>query len=107
MGRKTMSTQFPSDRIIQDFPKAYKSTCTPYVQDDFSLEVRNALNLSNPHRDAYICKVIFVGDIAVGKTTIVKKFCSDNFEKSYKATIGVDFEIETIRILNQPHNLQM
>lgn len=102
-----MSTQFPSDRVIKDFPKAYKSSCTPYVQEDFSVEVRNALNLTNPHRDAYVCKVIFVGDIAVGKTTIVKKFCLDNFEQAYKATIGVDFEIETIRILDQPHNLQM
>jgi len=43
----------------------------------------------------------------VGKTSIINRFCRDLFESSYKATIGIDFEMERFWILNVPFNLQM
>merc|ERR1711990_757644 len=36
-------------------------------------------------------KVIVIGDGAVGKTSIVNRFCKDHFATSYKQTIGLDF----------------
>ena len=36
-------------------------------------------------------KVIVVGDGAVGKTSLINRFCQEGFAKSYKQTIGVDF----------------
>ncbi|NWZ00346.1 RAB34 protein, partial [Loxia curvirostra] len=41
-----------------------------------------------------ISKIIVVGDLSVGKTCLINRFCKDTFDKNYKATIGVDFEME-------------
>ena len=35
------------------------------------------------------------------------RFCHDVFDKDYKATIGVDFEVEKFSILSTPFTLQM
>lgn len=35
-------------------------------------------------------KVIVVGDVAVGKTTLIGRFVTGSFSREYKATIGVD-----------------
>ena len=36
-------------------------------------------------------KVIFVGDEAVGKTSIINRYVNDEFQANYEATVGVDF----------------
>jgi Ras-related protein Rab-1A len=36
-------------------------------------------------------KVVFAGDGAVGKTSLIHRFCEGKFESSRVATIGVDF----------------
>ena len=36
-------------------------------------------------------KVIIMGDGAVGKTSIISRYCQDGFAQSYKQTIGLDF----------------
>ena len=35
------------------------------------------------------------------------RFCHNVFDREYKATIGVDFEVEKFSILSVPFNLQM
>ncbi len=35
------------------------------------------------------------------------RFCHEAFETDYKATIGVDFEVEKFHVLGIPFNLQM
>ena len=54
-----------------------------------------------------INKVILIGDMGTGKTSVVKRFSANVFENEYKATIGVDFEIEHFRILTLPFNIQI
>jgi len=41
-------------------------------------------------------KVIVIGDGAVGKTSIVNRFCKDHFATSYKQTIGLDFFMKRV-----------
>lgn len=36
-------------------------------------------------------KVIIMGDGAVGKSSLINRYCQDGFAQSYKQTIGVDF----------------
>ncbi|XP_022252407.1 ras-related protein Rab-34-like, partial [Limulus polyphemus] len=52
-------------------------------------------------------KTIFVGDVAVGKTSLVNRFCHEVFDSNYKSTIGVDFEVERFDVLNTPFHLQI
>ena len=35
------------------------------------------------------------------------RFCHDAFDRDYKATIGVDFEVEKFSVLSTPFTLQM
>jgi Ras-related protein Rab-34 len=51
--------------------------------------------------------VIVIGDTAVGKTCLVQRYVSNSFSKDYKATIGVDFEVEQFKILNVPFGIQI
>ena len=39
--------------------------------------------------------------------THVRRYCNDVFDPTYKATIGVDFEVEKFQILGRPFSLQL
>ncbi|CAG08873.1 unnamed protein product, partial [Tetraodon nigroviridis] len=54
-----------------------------------------------------VAKVIVVGDVSVGKTCLISRFCKGFFEKNYKATIGVDFEMERFEVLGVPFSVQL
>ncbi|KAK3730823.1 hypothetical protein QZH41_009930, partial [Actinostola sp. cb2023] len=54
-----------------------------------------------------VCKAIVIGDVSVGKTCLINRFCRNAFDNDYKATIGVDFEVERFKILDQDFNLQI
>jgi len=44
-----------------------------------------------------VYKVIVVGDLGTGKTSLIQRYTSGIFNSSYKATIGVDFCLKEIR----------
>jgi hypothetical protein len=43
-----------------------------------------------------IVKVIVIGDYAVGKTSLIRRYCEGYFSQNYKLTIGVDFAVKTV-----------
>lgn len=103
-----MAQNVPNNRVIRTFPQAYDSTATPYKKSDFHPKVKSAcLENRTGVVGLKICKAVLVGDVAVGKTCLVNRFCHDVFDKDYKATIGVDFEVEKFSILSVPFNLQI
>ncbi|PIK50126.1 putative ras-related protein [Apostichopus japonicus] len=96
------------DRSISIFPDPYRKDASPYEVTSFHPSVRN-LCASNKTGSIglQMSKCIVVGDVSVGKTCLVNRFCNEVFDKDYKATIGVDFEVERFEVLGTPFNLQI
>lgn len=105
-------------RQVTEFPQAPDQVTSPYGLNEFTPSARSLSDDNSAVHDAAIrlkvkrmtvrlAKAVFVGDVGVGKTSIINRFCRDIFESSYKATIGVDYEMERFWILNVPFNLQM
>lgn len=51
------------------------------------------MDLKKPGKNDYdyLFKVLLIGDISVGKSSIFNRFGSNTYEDNYKSTIGVDF----------------
>eukprot|EP00698_Gefionella_okellyi_P010356 TRINITY_DN2681_c0_g1_i1.p1 TRINITY_DN2681_c0_g1~~TRINITY_DN2681_c0_g1_i1.p1 ORF type:complete len:238 (-),score=41.88 TRINITY_DN2681_c0_g1_i1:65-712(-) len=45
----------------------------------------------------YLYKLLVVGDIGTGKTSLIKRYVHNVFSMHYKATIGVDFALKVIQ----------
>ena len=41
----------------------------------------------------FIFKFIVIGDVNVGKTSLLKRFCQRQFDGELRTTIGVDFKV--------------
>lgn len=122
----------PERQLVRTFPAPYNEAVSPFAEvKDFSKAVRFESQWQ-PKLKLRSRKVILIGDVAVGKTTLVNRyvgeqrfrwrnldlltlfificahrFCFDKFAEKYKATIGVDFEIENFNVLGQSFTLEM
>lgn len=41
-------------------------------------------------------KVLVIGDLGVGKSSIILRYVDKSFDEGYKSSIGVDFALKTI-----------
>ncbi|XP_077294267.1 ras-related protein Rab-34-like [Arctopsyche grandis] len=92
------------NRRIYTLPRPFLSCATPHKKTYFSTP---AIKASLITAGLSLSKAVFVGDVAVGKTSLVRRFCHQIFVSNYKATIGVDFEVERFQIMHTPFLLQM
>ena len=51
-------------------------------------------------------KIVFVGDVSVGKTSIMTRFVEGKFNETYDPSIGVDFHSKTIAFRDEQIKLQ-
>ncbi|KAF1643546.1 Ras-related protein Rab-34, partial [Eudyptes chrysocome] len=83
------------DRIIADLPPCFRKEAALHARPAFYPTVASACQEQRTGTVGFkISKIIVVGDLSVGKTCLINRFCKDTFDKNYKATIGVDFEME-------------
>ncbi|XP_060856793.1 ras and EF-hand domain-containing protein homolog [Metopolophium dirhodum] len=52
-------------------------------------------------------KIVFAGDAAVGKTCFIHRFCKGTFSTKLGSTLGVDFQVKTIRVDDRNVALQL
>lgn len=52
----------------------------------------------NINQKIYSFKLILLGDIAVGKTSILNRFVDNKFQSHYKCTINIDYRIKSLSI---------
>ena len=51
---------------------------------------------SDDEQENLYYKIIILGDGTVGKSSMANRMCNDNFQQTYKQTIGVDWFKQTI-----------
>ncbi|XP_055688070.1 ras-related protein Rab-6A isoform X1 [Lutzomyia longipalpis] len=112
--RRFLSGDELEKRIIRYFQRPHRLNITPYVQEDFSSHCRD---LATNHVDVLLKrkddstlmmrKIIFVGESAVGKTSLITKFYYGEFDSTYMSTLGIDYQVERFVVLNCEHRLQL
>ncbi|KAL4690315.1 hypothetical protein H8957_003942 [Semnopithecus entellus] len=96
------------DRVLVELPQCLRKEAALHVHKDFHPRVTCACQKHRTGTVGFkISKIIVVGDLSVGKTCLINRFCKDTFDKNYKATIGVDFEMERFEVLGIPFSLQL
>ncbi|CAL8347045.1 unnamed protein product [Merluccius merluccius] len=99
------------DRVITKYPKGYGPQASLQLKEDWSLQTKASCQdraaRNQPWDRQKMSKAVVVGDLNVGKTCLINRFCKDVFHRDYKATIGVDFEIERFEVAGIPFSLQI
>lgn len=52
-------------------------------------------------------KLMIIGDSSVGKTSLLKKYCKNEFSNSYIITVGIDFQVKILDINNKKIKIQI
>ena len=52
-------------------------------------------------------KILIIGDVAVGKSSIMKRFAENVFDPRHGSTIGVDFKTKKISLRDKSIKLQI
>uniref|UniRef100_G7PTY1 Ras-related protein Rab-34 n=1 Tax=Macaca fascicularis TaxID=9541 RepID=G7PTY1_MACFA len=107
-GRMNILAPVRRDRVLAELPQCLRKEAALHVHKDFHPRVTCACQEHRTGTVGFkISKIIVVGDLSVGKTCLINRFCKDTFDKNYKATIGVDFEMERFEVLGIPFSLQL
>ena len=64
-------------------------------------------NNNNPNGYDMIFKIVLIGDSSVGKTNILSKYLTDEFDPDSKATVGVEFGTKNFKIENNIVKVQI
>ena len=63
--------------------------------------------MTSTHKPDHLFKLLIIGESGVGKTCLLLRFTDDSFTANHLTTIGIDFKIKVINILNKTIKLQI
>ncbi|KAF0978895.1 hypothetical protein FDP41_001965 [Naegleria fowleri] len=81
-----------SNHVDDEHNSQLDSSIVPSAQASSSNGSDQPSNKTNNH----LYKVLVVGDYAVGKTSLIRRYCTGEFTSNYRITIGVDFCLKHI-----------
>lgn len=55
----------------------------------------------------HLYKILVIGDLGVGKTSIIKRYVHQTYSTDYRATIGVDFALKVLNWDSETVRLQL
>ncbi|KAF7206510.1 ras-related protein Rab-38b [Nothobranchius furzeri] len=58
-------------------------------------------------RKEHLYKVLVIGDLGVGKTSIIRRYVHQTYSSNYRATIGVDFALKVLNWDSETVRLQL
>ncbi|XP_060942312.1 ras-related protein Rab-38b [Limanda limanda] len=58
-------------------------------------------------RKEHLYKVLVIGDLGVGKTSIIRRYVHQTYSNNYRATIGVDFALKVLNCDSETVRLQL
>lgn len=95
------------DGVINTFPAAlFKDASPRSTKQSFHPKTREACK-GDKLLDGVTSKIIVVGDLGVGKTSMINRYVRNEFERDYKPTIGVEYELKKYSILKTVFSLQI
>ncbi|XP_071566890.1 uncharacterized protein Rab32 isoform X5 [Temnothorax nylanderi] len=106
----TFST-FDNTLDEEDLSEDYDNTGSNYRRlynvmaavDHLESSSNNAPNLGVSEKREHLYKILVIGELGAGKTSIIKRYVHQFFSQHYRATIGVDF---ALKVLNwDPHTI--
>ncbi|KAM9455280.1 ras-related protein Rab-38b [Clarias gariepinus] len=59
------------------------------------------------HQKEHLYKILVIGDLGVGKTSIIKRYVHQTYSTNYRATIGVDFALKVLNWDSETVRLQL
>ncbi|XP_011699021.1 PREDICTED: ras and EF-hand domain-containing protein homolog isoform X1 [Wasmannia auropunctata] len=111
----TFSDTFGNTLDEEDFSEDYNDTSSNYRRlyaamapmlgavDPLESSSNNAPNLGVSEKREHLYKILVIGELGAGKTSIIKRYVHQFFSQHYRATIGVDF---ALKVLNwDPHTI--
>ena len=63
--------------------------------------------MSGPRKGDYVLKFAVLGDAGAGKTSLVNQFVEEKFKEDYKATMGVNIIMKTVKLEKIDSNVRL
>lgn len=95
---------------VQELAKKFLSSGngrSSLVPGRFNINQRVSIDSNSAHTYRVAAKVLLLGDINVGKTSIFHRLLYDQFSSSYLQTIGADLGFSTLNLTSKDENDQL
>lgn len=102
------STRIPA--LLQSSLSAASRASPPFPNPPRRIHAQSSASsvaMQNNHHKEHLYKILVIGDLGVGKTSIIKRYVHHNFSPNYRATIGVDFALKVLNWDQETVRLQL